>query len=149
MRPALNSLARGPLLVVAALIVALAVLWALVSQGYTQFIVPPPEQVGQSFFNSLKSHDFGAAREQLSQDLQQQVSADDLRQMNARLDAAKTGIEQASGQTAQTQGQTATATVEVKLKDGTEQTVEVPLHQENGLWSITSLAPLEALIGLP
>jgi hypothetical protein len=147
MKQALNSLARGPLLVAAALMMALAVLWALVSQGHAQYLVPPPEQVGQSFLTSLKAHNFEAAHGQLSEDLQQQVSAADLREMNARLDAARTGIEQASGQTAQTQGQTGTATVKVKLKDGTEQTVDWPVRQENGLWSITSLAPLEALIG--
>ncbi len=143
----LDSLARGPLLMVAALAVALAALWALLSQGVTEYIVPKPEQVGQTFFTSLKAHNFGSARDQLSSDLQQSVSAEDLREMTARLNAATDGIEQARGKASQVQGQSATAEVSVKLKNGDERTLDVPLTQTNGLWHITSLAPLEALSG--
>jgi hypothetical protein len=143
----LDSLARGPALMVTALVVALAVLWALVSQGITEFIVPKPEQVGQTFFTSLKAHNFGSARDHLSADLQQSVSAEDLREMTARLDQATNGIEHANGEASQVQAQTATAEVKVKLKNGEEPTVRIPLIQEDGLWHITSLAPLEALSG--
>ena len=145
----LDSLARGPLAIAAALAVALAVLWALVTQGVTHFIVPPPEEVGQLFFTSLKAHNFQAAHDQLSEELRQQVSPDDLQAMTERLEAATNGIDQASGENPQTQGQTATAEVKVKLQNGSEQTVQVPFAQEQGLWQIASLAPLEALAGTP
>ena len=147
MNRAQDSLARGPLVIVAALAAALAVLRGLVTVEAAHFFVPAPEQVGQQFFGNLKSHDFGAARDALSDDLRQTVSADDLRHMNERLDRATHGIEQAYGEASQVQDQSATAEVKVKLKNGEEPTVQIPLIQEDGLWHITSLAPLEALSG--
>ena len=145
----LDSLARGPLAIAAALVLALAVLGALTAQGVTQFIVPPPHQVGQMFFTSLKAHNFTAAHEQLSEDLGQQVTVDDLKRLTERLEESAEGIDQASGENPRAQGKTATADVKVRLANGREQTVQVPFRLENGLWHITSLAPLEALAGPP
>ncbi len=143
----LDSLARGPLAIAAALALALLAVWGLVATGNTQFIVPGPEQVGQTFFSSLKAHNFGAAREQLSENLQQAVSAEDLRELTERLEQTADGINQANGEQAIEQGETATAEVKLQLANGTERTVAVPLAREHGLWVITSLAPLEALSG--
>ncbi len=143
----LDTLARGPLAIVAALALALLVIWGLVATGHTQFIVPAPEQVGQTFFASLKAHNFGAAREQLSESQQQAVSAEDLRQLTEQLEQTFGGINQANGQQAVEQGETATAEVKLQLRNGSERTVAVPLGREHGLWVITSLAPLEALSG--
>ncbi len=147
MNRTLDSLARGPLAIVGALLAALALLWALVVQGQTTFIVPAPETVAEQFFAALQAHNYGAARDQLSDELRQAVSADDLRQMTERLSQTTSPIEAATGQSAQIQGQSATAAVQLKLKNGDEPTLAVPLSQAQGLWHITSLAPLEALIG--
>jgi hypothetical protein len=145
----LQTLARGPLLIAALALLVVGAQWALVSQGANKFIVPPPDRVGQQFFTSLKAHNFQAAHDQLSEDLRQQVSADDLEAMTERLEQATQGIHQANGENPHTQGRTATADVKVKLENGHEQTVQVPFTQEQGLWQITSLAPLEALGGTP
>jgi hypothetical protein len=143
----LETLARGPLLIAALALLVVAAQWALVAQGANKFIVPPPDRVGQQFFTSLKAHNFQSAHDQLSQDLRQQVTPEDLQAMTESLEQAAQGINEASGENPREQGQTASAEVKVKLANGAEQTVEVPFTQENGLWHISSLAPLEALIG--
>jgi hypothetical protein len=149
MNRTLDSLARGPLAIAAVLAVSLAILWLLIGQGVTRFIVPPPENVGQLFFTSLKAHNFQSAHDHLSEDLRQQVAVSDLQQMTERLEQAAQRIEQASGESSQTQDASATAEIKLTMQDGTERTVAVPFTQENGLWQISSLAPLEALVGAP
>ncbi len=145
----LDSLARGPLAMAAALALSLAVLWALLSQGITQHLVPPPENVGQSFFTSLKAHNYQAAHDELSVDLRQQVDAETLKQLNERLEAAGLSIDRASGESSHIQGTAATADIRVMLANGTEHSLTMPFTQDQGLWYIASLAPLEALVGAP
>lgn len=142
----LDSLLRGPLAIAAALALALLVLAALTAQGVTAIIVPPPDEVGQQFFTSLKAHNFDAAQQDLSEALRQQVTPGDLRDLARRLEAATHGIVQASGEDPQTQGDTATAQVRLTFQDGRERTVDVAFTREQGLWQISSLAPLQALI---
>ena len=149
MNRALESLVRGPLAITAVLVTALAILWALVAQGMTQFIVTPPDRVGQLFFGSLIAHNFQAAHGDLSRPMQAQVAVDNLRQLAERLEQAGRGIESASGESAQRQGQSATAEVKLTLADGTERTLTLTFTQENGVWRLSSLAPLEALVAAP
>jgi hypothetical protein len=145
----LDSLVRGPLAILGALVVALVVLGTLVAQGVTTFIVPPPEEVGQLFFTSLKAHNFEAAHNALSEPLRQTVTPADLRALERRLEETTQGIDQATGESATTQGDTATAEVKVTLENRRAPIVTVPMTLENGLWHIASLAPLEALIASP
>lgn len=146
MSRAADSLARGPLAIAAALALALTILWALTAQGVTTFIVPPPEQVGQQFFTSLKGHNFEAARHLVSSSLQTAVSAEELRRATRHMEQANFAIEQANGEGSIEQENTAISIVTIKLDNGTVRTVRIPMMRENALWVITSLAPLEALV---
>jgi hypothetical protein len=144
----LAGLVRGPVVIVVVLALALAVLRGLVGLNLTDYVVPPPEQVGQLFFTSLKAHNYAAAHRDLRETLAQNFTPDDLRRINERLEAATPGIEQANGESADIHDRSATAEVVLRMNDGQKQTLSVPLEQgDDGLWTITSLAPLEALIG--
>ena len=54
-------------------------------------------------------------------------------------------IRDARGESAQKEGDRAIAAVRVKLEDKTEETVELPLEKEHGLWRVSSLEPLGRL----
>jgi hypothetical protein len=124
---------------------ALLILAALISQGVTFAIVPPPGMPAEGLVRALKAHRYEGALEELSEELQQQVQEQDLRDLAEKIEQAHQGIEQVHGETVAQQEQDATAQVDVELDDGSQQTIELPLKKENGIWKVTSLDPLNAL----
>ena len=130
-------------LLFAGVLLALA---GLVSQDWTEFIVPPPENSAEQLVNALGAHRYEGAMNQLSQDLQQQVKEEDLQALVKTIEQSPAqGIQDAHGQGAQEQGDQATAEVQVKLGTNEEVPVELPLTKENGVWKVSSLDPLRSL----
>ena len=126
--------------------VVLLALAGLVSQGVEQVIVPPPENAAEQLVAALGARRYTGAMNQLSQDLQQQVREEDLRALVESIEqSGAQGIQDASGQSAQKQGSQATAQMQVKLGNNEEKTVELPLQKENGVWKVSSIAPLNGL----
>jgi hypothetical protein len=125
----------------------LAAIALLVRADAAGWLVPPPEQVAEHFFKSLKAHNFGAARATLSGEAQASVSADDLREWQYDLEQVGRDVREAHGEDSQQQGDTAVATVQVELSSGEQVSVELPLEQVNGLWEITTLAPAQEQLG--
>jgi hypothetical protein len=109
------------------------IIWALVSQGFEQFL------------DALKSHDFQAAHDELGEQLQQQVQPDDLRTLARTLEQAWRGIAETQARELQEQGKTASAAATVQFRSGDERTLTFPLAQEHGLWKITSIEALARL----
>jgi hypothetical protein len=137
-----------PVVIIAALLAsALAVLWLLVARDMTALIVPTPEKTSELFFGDLNAHDFESARSALATDLQAATDAETLMAMTKQMEDTGRGILDASGLSAREHDDSAQAEVEVTLAGGEKQVVMVPLRQEQGLWKITSLDPLLALVG--
>lgn len=138
-----------PLLWMALLMtVVLLVLAVMVSQDWTKFIVPPPENTAEQLVSALGAHRYEGAMNQLSQELRQQVKEEDLQALVKNIEQSPAqGIQDAHGQGAQEQGEQATAEVQVKLGTNEEVPVELPLKKENGLWKVSSLDPLRSLAG--
>ena len=126
--------------------VVLLALAGLVAQDWTEFIVPPPENTAEQLVSALGAHRYEGAMNQLSQDLQQQVSEEDLHALVSSLEESPAqGIQDAHEQRAQQQGDQATAEVQVKFGNNQQTTVQLPLVKENGLWKVSSLEPLRGL----
>jgi hypothetical protein len=137
----------SPAAIVGVLAAALLALAGLVALDQTEFIVPPPETEAVLFFKALKAHNYENARDHLAPGLQEQVTAEDLRELGRQLDETAGGIEDAHGLEASEQAGAAVARVSVKTGDGQEQELTVPLQQDQGVWKITSLDPLLGLTG--
>jgi hypothetical protein len=136
---------RGAAGILGALGASLVVLAGLTGLGQTEVIVPQPESEAELFFTAIAGHNYEAARHHLAEPLQQTINAEDLREMGEQLSDSVGGIEDAHGLEASEQAGTATALVSVKLGNGQEHQVSVPLEQEQGSWKITSLDPLLSL----
>jgi hypothetical protein len=124
---------------------SLLVLSVAVGQGATTFIVPPPDTVAEEFVRALKAHRYEGAKNELSAELQQQVSDEELTRLVYALGAGHQGIEEAHGESAEEQGDTATATVQVKLGSGQEESLEFALRKEQGEWKLSSIDSLRQL----
>ena len=73
------------------------------------------------------------------------MQEDQLKKLFEAVHAAHQGISDAHGERAQKEGSRATATVKVKLEDKSEETIDLPLEKEHGLWRVASLEPLGRL----
>lgn len=136
---------RGVGIIVALFVAVLVVIWTLVSLGFTTFLVPPPEMTAEQFLRALKAHRYEAARDQLSEEIQQQVTADDLRALVRTIEERHGGLNNVDGQGARIADDRAVATVVVTLGDGTAETLEFPLTKEQGLWKVASVEPVQRL----
>lgn len=126
--------------------VVLLALWGLVAQDVTQLIVPSPETTAEQLIGALGAHRYEGAMNQLSQDLQQQVTVEDLQSLVKRIEASQArGIQDSLGQSANEHDQQTTAIVQVTLGSNQQVNVELPLIKENGLWKVSSLDPLRGL----
>lgn len=125
---------------------ALLIIAVLVQTDNAALIIPPPEGTAEQLIGALAAHRYEGAMNQLSQDIQQQVSEKDLQAIVKSIEESpRKGIQDAHGQDAQTQGAQGTASVEVKFGDNQTQTIDLPLVKENGLWKVASLGPVQAL----
>jgi hypothetical protein len=124
----------------------LLLLAAFVTQGWTQFIVPPPENTAAQLVSALGAHRYEGAMNQLSEDLQQQVKHQDLQNLVKAIEESPAGgIQYAHEQNSEQQDDQATAEVQVTLKNNRQVNIQLPLKQENGVWRITSLDPIREL----
>lgn len=124
----------------------LAGMFGLVQAGQGDMLVPSPQQAAESFYRGLMAHNFDAARSQLSQSLAENVSADDLQARAQQLEQTPArGIDEAEGEVAQIQGDSAQATVKIRLKNNAQENVTVQLTREQGQWKVASLPPIETL----
>jgi hypothetical protein len=134
--------------VLAVILIAGAVLLGLgylVEQGITQFITPPPEQVAEGLVNALGARRYEGALNQLSHDLKANLIQAELEELVRGIESAHGGIQQATGERSQEQGDTATASVRVKTKDLQVHDLELELKQEQGIWRVSSLEPVRTL----
>lgn len=136
-----------PMLAILAIAAALLLAQAgLVSIDKAGMLIPSPGGTAAQLVGALAARRAAGARNQLAQELQQQTTEADLLRLARAIEAGPLGgIADAHEIDAQQQGDQASARVRVKFKDLSEQTLEFPLVSENGLWKVTSLAPLEAL----
>ena len=146
-------LALRPVVMLLALLAAAGLLlgWAAETEA-ARYLIPSPDKVAEGLVSALAAQRYTGALNALSQDLQQQVQPEDLRTLVARIEQAHQGISDAHGQAGQAapaaaHNATASAQVQVKLGDLSEQELTFELVRENGLWKIASLGPLETLAG--
>jgi hypothetical protein len=132
----------GTAVLCAAALVALSV---LVSNGVEFAIVPAPETEAESLVRALKARRFTAVKGELTESLKEAVQDDQLESLFESVKSAHNGISDAHGESAQKASDRARATVKVKLEDKTEETIELPLEKEHGLWRVSSLEPLGRL----
>lgn len=125
--------------------VLLLIIAGLLSQGWGDLLIPPPEGAAEQLVGALGAHRYTGAMNQLSQALQQ-TREEDLRALvKAIEESPQQGIQDAHGQEAQEQGDQATAQVKVKFGNNQERVVELPLVRENFVWKVSSLDPLKGL----
>ena len=124
---------------------AMLALWLLVSIDVTFAVIPPPETEAESLVRALKARRFNAVRGELAEALREEVDDAQLNDLFQRIRDAHKGISDAHGDEAQYEGERATAKVKVKLEDKTEETLEIPLQKEHGLWRVSSLDALGRL----
>jgi hypothetical protein len=123
----------------------LLALQLLIASGFAEPFVPRPDTTAEELVKAIGAHRYEAAIELLAEDLAGEVDVDDLRGLAERVEAARGGIEQATGEGDETSGDAATASVKVRLGDRTEETIEFPLAREGDLWKVAALDPLESL----
>lgn len=134
--------------IILAVTFTLLVLAGMVSADRTEFIVPPPENAAGQLVSALSAHRYEGAKNQLSQELKQQVTAQDLEALVKTIeDSPAKGIEDAHEQGAEEQDSQAIAEIEVKLANNTKTTIHLPLVKEHGIWRVSSLDPLRSLGG--
>lgn len=124
---------------------AMLVLGLLVANEVEFAIVPPPETEAESLVRALKARRFNAMKGELTESLREKVQDDQLEELFEAVRAAHKGISDAHGEESAIDGARATARVKVKLEDKTEETLEVPLQKEHGLWRVSSIEPLGRL----
>ena len=125
---------------------AMVTLWLLVSNDVTFAIVPSPETEAESLVRALKARRLNAVKSELSESLRWEIDDRQLKALVESIRSSHKGISEAHGsETRQQEPDKATATVEVKLGDQTEETIEFPLVKEHGLWRVASIDPLGRL----
>ena len=143
-----DSLALRSILAIAAIFVlALLLIAGAVALDQAKFIIPSPETTAAQLVDALGAHRYEGAMNQLSEELRQQVTEQDLQSLVQSIESSQDGIYDAQEVGAQEQSQFASAQVKVKLGNGQERIIEFPLEKENGLWKVSSLEPLQSLAG--
>jgi hypothetical protein len=134
------------LVILAVSALALLLIAGVVVLDKAKYIIPSPEMTATQMVDALGAHRYQGAMNQLSQELKEQVSEQDLKSVVRSIENSQSGIYQADEGAAQVQGQMARAQVKVRLGNGQENIIEFPLQKENGLWKVSSLEPLHSLM---
>jgi len=122
---------------------ALALIAAALPLEGMDWLIPAPENTAEQFVSALAAHRYEGAMNSLAQELRRQTREEDLAALvQAIEDSPRRGIQDARGLQSDEQGDTATATVEVKYGNNQTGLIEVPLKKENQVWRVTSLDPL-------
>jgi hypothetical protein len=123
----------------AALGLGLLLVWVSLPLGMDRFFTPPPEQAAANFVNALSAHRFSGAREQLSADLKEQLSPEDLKSQYAQIERQRSGILDVQELDSQEDGDHAQARLRVKLGDWTQRTIVAPLVRQNWVWKVAGV----------
>ncbi|MHB1132786.1 MAG: nuclear transport factor 2 family protein [Chloroflexota bacterium] len=123
----------------------LLVLAFLINTDASRFVVPQPDNVAEQFLRALGAGRYQAAHAALSEETQDQVSAERLREIAAALKRDSGGIKGAYAEDAEQSGERATTEARIVLENHTEQSLQFPLRREHGLWKIASVEALEGL----
>jgi hypothetical protein len=120
---------------------ALLLVWAALPAGLDRFLTPTPEGTADSFVEAMAAGRYYGAWNQLSPDLQEQVSPQDLKDRHQAFEQAQGKIDRAEPQGSQQQGDTAQAELKIRFEDGSETGDSFPLGRENWVWHLTGLGP--------
>lgn len=124
------------------------ILWAAVATDHARLVIPSPEGTANQFVSALAAHRYAGAQSQLTDSLQEQVSQMDLRDLVEVIEASSLqGIQDSQEQSAQEQGDLASARLKVKFGNNQEQEMEFRLKKEDGLWKVNSINPIRSLVG--
>jgi hypothetical protein len=127
---------------------ALLVLGLLTGADRAAWAIPSPETTAEGFVSALGAHRYTGALGALSQELREHVSGDDLRSLVQAIESSpRSGIQDAHEQGSQESGENASAQVQVKYGDNSQENIEFPLVNENGVWKINSIDPLAGMTG--
>ena len=125
---------------------ALLAISLLVSNDVTFAIIPSPETEAESLVRALKARRFAAVKNELTESLRGSVDDAALKALLEQLRSSHRGILEAHGESSRQHGpHEAAATVAVRLEDKTQETIELPLKKEHGLWRVASIEPLGRL----
>ena len=139
------------LALLAILAVSLLVIQGLVFIDRAGILVPKPEDTAAEFVNDLDSHAIAGAKNELSSDLQKQISAEKLQALADSLNKKNGGVILANGVSSEKSGKgnnaKANANIEIDFQNGSTQSLSFPLTRDNGIWSLSSIGPLETFLG--
>lgn len=133
---------RGMFIIVLLFATVMLLSWALVQWDFDRYLIPTPEVTVEQFFDALNSHDFQAARDELSERLQQDVEPDDLKALEQKIERAHQGIVATHAQNLEPQPSSTMTTVNLEFQSGAQRSFTLPLEKEQGLWKMTSIEPL-------
>jgi hypothetical protein len=131
--------------IVAACGAALAIIATMLSAGIEAVLTPPAEQSATQFVKALEAHRYPAARLELSESAQQQVTVDDLRALVKSIEQQHGGIGKVQSGDMRQAAESATVTMQLDLDDGQTKRIELPLRREQHIWRVESIEPLEKL----
>jgi hypothetical protein len=132
------------------LILSVMIILAVITALQTFRVAPPdistPSGATEEFIHRLVSHNFDRAGEQLSSQVSQKVSPADLRLLFRHFEGHYQGIYKIRVDILTQKGDNAIASLRFKLDSGNYQSIQIPLHKENGVWKIASIQPLWKLV---
>ena len=132
--------------IVAACGAALAIIAAMLTAGIEPVVTPPAEQAATQFVKALEAHRYPAARLELTESAQQDVTVEDLRSLVQSIEQRHGGIGKAQSSDKREDADEATVAMKLDFDDGQTQWIELPLRREQHIWRVESLEALETLV---
>jgi cytosine/adenosine deaminase-related metal-dependent hydrolase len=133
---------------VAALTAAMLLLiYAMLSAGIEQWLVPTPESTAESLVQAFSAHRYEAIPSLMHSDARPQVREAELARWIKAIEEARGGIESVEASASTQSAESASVTLEIHFADKTQQSVTLPLAKEKYLWRVTSIDGLAGLAG--
>ena len=123
----------------------LVLIYAMLSAGIEQWLVPTPEATVESMVQALSAHRYEAIPSLLHSSARPEVSEAELAQLIQAIEQAHGEIESMQTSPSTHGAESASVTLEVHFADKTQQSVTLPLAKEKFLWRVTSIDALSAL----
>jgi hypothetical protein len=101
-------------------------------------LVPPPEQVSESFFKQIQLKRYSRAIPLLSSNLERKVTSYVLTELKREIEARIGAIEKVKGKEGIIKGDFASASAEVQGKEGSVD-IPVKLLRQQGVWKVDSV----------
>ena len=135
---------KGPLGVLLTVAIAIGLTAAaLFGLGDRSVLASPPESVVEDFMRKLETGRYVRARDDLSDDIAQQIGPDSLRTLLHALEARVGEIVDVRGERVWMTRGTARATAVLETDRQREVEIELPLVWASGEWSVSDLRGLE------